>query len=77
MQGGGGLDMVAYGIGVLLLIKRLKLAYPDITQPWYANNAGTLDTIDNLEIYFYLLKTNGPEQGYYPDPTKIFLIVHP
>ena len=69
--------MVASVIGVLPLIKRPKFSYPDITQPWYANNAGTLGTIDNLEIYFNLLKTNGPERGYYPDPTKIVLIVHP
>ena len=44
--------MVAYSIGTLLMIKRLKLTHPDITHPWYADNAGSLGTFDNLEQYF-------------------------
>ena len=36
------LDMVAYGIVVPLLIKQLKTAYTDVTQPWYAGYAGAL-----------------------------------
>ena len=71
------LDVVDYDIGVLSLIKRLKLAYSGVTQPWYADNAGALGTFDNLELYFNMLKHNGPEQGYYPNPTKIIMIVHP
>ena len=31
---------------------------------------------DNLESYFNSLKFSGLAQGYYPDPTKINLIVH-
>ena len=40
---GDPLSMV-YSIDVLLLIKRLKAAYPEDTQPWYADNAGALGT---------------------------------
>ena len=69
--------MVAYGIGVLPLIKRLKVVYPDVTQPWYADDAGLLSIFDNLELYFNSLKRNGPARGYYPYPTKLILIMHP
>ena len=43
------LDMVAYGIGIILMIKHVNLTYPGITQPWYADNAGLLGTFDDLE----------------------------
>ena len=46
------LAMVAYIIGVLPLIKSLKSAYPDVTQPWYAENAGALGILYNSERYF-------------------------
>ena len=38
--------MVTYGIGVLLLIKLLKAAYPDIAQPYYIDDVGALCTLD-------------------------------
>ena len=36
------LTMIAYGIGILPLIKNIKQEIPDVTQPWYANYAGAL-----------------------------------
>ena len=41
------LDMVAYGIDVLPLIKHLKAYFLDITHPWYADNASALSTFSN------------------------------
>ena len=37
------LAMIAYGIGILSLINNLKQDIPDVTQPWYADNAGALE----------------------------------
>ena len=71
------LAMVAYRIGIILMIKCLKSKYPDITHPWYAENAEALGTFDNLEQYFKALKCNGLAWGYYPNPTKRILAVHP
>ena len=68
--------MVAYEFGVLLLIKSLKLAYTDVTQPWYADNSSALGTFDNLELHFNSLKINDRVQGYYPNSIKIIIIVH-
>ena len=37
---GEPLAMIAYGIGVLPLIRELRDYHPCVTQPWYANDAG-------------------------------------
>ena len=70
------LAMLAYGIVVLQLKKQLKAAYFDVTQPWYADDADALYTFNNIGLYFNRLKIFGPGCGYYPEPLKIFLIVH-
>ena len=71
------LDMVAYVIKILPLIRRLKSTYPDVTQPWYDDNAGALGMFDHLDNYFKALNCNGPERGYFTEPTKSILVVHP
>ena len=38
MTQGGALDMVSYSMGILPLIKNLKAGFPDVTQPWYADD---------------------------------------
>ena len=71
------LAMVAYMIKILPLIKHLKSTYPDVTQPYYTENAGALGMFDHLENYFKALKHIGPEQGYFPDSAKSILVFHP
>ena len=46
---GDPLTMVAYGIIIILLIKHFNSMYPDVTQPWYADNAGALGMFNHLE----------------------------
>ena len=77
MTQGYPLDMVAYGIIILPLTKVLKSTYPDVTQTCYVDDAREMGTFDHLENYFKSLKHNGPARGYFPDPTKIILVVHP
>ena len=77
MKEGGTLAKVLYGIGVLLLIKRLKSVYPDVPQPWYSDDEGSLGTYDKIELYFNMLKQFVPSGGYCPKPSKRVLIVHP
>ena len=69
--------MIMYRINILPLINHLKLQIPDVTQPWYADNAGDLGTFAILEKYFDLLTCQGPERGYYPKPSKIIRFVRP
>ena len=46
--------MIAYGIGILPLIKNLKQEIHDVTQPWYADGARDSDTFAIIETYFHL-----------------------
>ena len=69
--------MVVYGTGVLLLIKRLKPVYPDVTQPCYADDSGSPGMFDKVGLYFNSLNRNVPVWGHCPNPIKIIMIVHP
>ena len=71
------LAIVSYGTGVLLLNKILKEVYPDVTQTWYPDDVGALGTFNNIGLHFNLLKQFVPGCGYYPEPHKRVLIVHP
>ena len=77
MTQGDPLAMASYDIGFLPLIKRLKLEYTYVTQPWYADDAVALCTFDNIGLYFISLKKFSLGRGYYLKPSKIVLIVHP
>ena len=77
MTQGDPLAMIKYGIRILPLIRNLKREIPDVTQPWYAANAGALGTFVRLKTYFDSLTRQGLEQGYHPEPTKSVLIVRP
>ena len=73
---GDPLAMISYKIGILPLIKNLKQEIPDVTQPWYADDAGALGTFTRIETYFNLLTRQGLGHGYDPEPPKRILIVH-
>ena len=68
--------MITYGIGILTLIKNLKREIPDVTHPWYADDAGSLGMFTRLETYFDLLTRQGLGRGYHSKPSKSVLIVH-
>ena len=67
--------MFAYGIGILPLIRQLKAEFPQVEQPWYADDAGAGARFDEIERFFARLQEVGPQFGYYPEPTKSILIV--
>ena len=72
---GDPLALIAYGIGVLPLIKDLRRAHPHVTQPWYADDAGTGPKFEEIIDHFRDLQLRGPAWGYYPEPTKSILVV--
>ena len=74
---GDPLAMIAYGIGVLTLIRELRNTHPRVTQPWYADDAGAGRTFQHILEHFRYLQARGPARGYYPDPTKRILVVAP
>ena len=74
---GDPLAMIAYGIGVLPLIRELWNAHPWVTQPWYADDAGAGGKFTNIMEHLRDLQARVPARGYYPDPTKRILVVDP
>jgi hypothetical protein len=61
-------SMFAYGVGILLLIHRLKLEFLAVEQPWYADDAGADGKLDAIWYLFLRLKEIGPSYGNFPEP---------
>ena len=70
------LSIITYGTDIFPLIKNLKGEIPDVTQPWYANDARSLGNFAIIETYFNSLTSQGTGCGYYPKLSKSVLIVH-
>ena len=51
--------MISYGIGILSLIKNLKQEIPDVTQPCYIDDSGSLGTFCKNWDSFYFSNTPG------------------
>ena len=69
--------MIAYGIGILPLIRNLKRYLHDVMQPWNTDDTRSLGTLAIIETYFNFLTRQGPGNGYYPKPPKSVLVMYP
>jgi hypothetical protein len=58
------------------LIQTLKADSVAI-QNWYADDAAAIGTLEHLRDWLQKLIHNGPKFGYFPEPQKSFLVVHP
>ena len=74
---GEPLTMIAHVIGVLPLIRELRGAHPQVTQPCYADDAVAGGKFHQIFEHFWDLQAQGPAQFYYPEPTKSILVVIP
>ena len=72
---GGPLSMIAYGIGILLLIRDLCDTHLQIMQPWYVDDAGLGGKFKALQEHMWDMLVRGATWGYLPEPTKIILVV--
>ena len=70
------LSMLFYGVALLPLIKKLHNQTTH-KQGFYADDAGACANFDDLKQWLQQVVDEGPKYGYYPDPQKSFLIVHP
>ena len=68
------LSMFMYPVSSLPLISSLDHLY-QLTQVWYADDASACGNLDSLREWFYILKESGPSFGYFPEPSKSFLVV--
>ena len=74
---GDPLSIITYVTGILPLIRNLKREIHGITQPCYAYNSGALGKFIIIYTYFNFLTHQGTGRGYYPEPSKIVLILYP
>jgi hypothetical protein len=72
---GEPLSMFAYSVGVLSLIRQLKAEFPEVEQPWYADNASAGGKFSEIRRFFSRLVEIGPNFGYHPEPSKSILVV--
>ena len=69
--------MILYGIGMLPLTLKLKVAVPTALQPWYTDNAVAGGSFEDITKVFNLLITTGLARRYFPKSTKSILVVKP
>ena len=74
---GDPLAMITYEIGVLPLIRELQVSHPRVTQLWYADDTGAGGKFGHILKHLRDLQARVLARGYYPDPTKIILVVAP
>ena len=67
--------VIDYGIGVLPLIRFLRRDHPQVTQLWYAEDAGAGGNFEAVMAHFRDLQLKGPARRYFPEPTKSILVV--
>ena len=73
---GDPLAMLVYGLGMLPLTRKLK--NPDKwKQNWYADDSSCIAAFEALVEWLNLLLLDGPKYGYFPEPEKSYLVVHP
>ena len=67
---GDPLAMPMYALATIPLINKLK-GYPK--QIWYADDAAAVGKLAELRVWWDILTKEGPNFGYYPNPSKTWL----
>ena len=70
------LSMALYAISVTPLIDKCRNT-DGVTQLWYADDAAAGGRLQALHQFWCLLTKHGPAYGYFPKPSKSFLVVKP
>eukprot|EP00919_Chromeraceae_sp_WS-2016_P006955 GHVR01016272.1.p1 GENE.GHVR01016272.1~~GHVR01016272.1.p1 ORF type:complete len:413 (+),score=49.68 GHVR01016272.1:216-1454(+) len=67
--------MFLYAVGTLPLVQHAKQRH-HLTQTWYADDASACGPLGHLLTWLQILSKEGPAVGYFPQPTKTYLVVH-
>ena len=72
---GDPISMLMYAIGTIPLIRQLSIDN-DWTQVWYADDSSVCGKLTSVRAWFDLLTEVGPRFGYFPEPSKSYLIIN-
>ena len=72
---GDPLAMPKYAVGTRPIIDSLKENAPDTAQAWFADDASACGLLEKLWIWWEHLNKIGPSYGYFPKPSKTFIVV--
>ena len=72
---GDPLAMIMYAIGILPLIHYLNSR--SVSQVWYADDAAAVGDLTNVRVWWDEILSRGPSFGYFPNPSKSWLVVKP
>jgi hypothetical protein len=73
---GDPLSMFLYSIAIMPLIRKCTRV-GEWHQCWYADDSSAVARLRQLVEWLTLLMEEGPKFGYFPEPAKSILIVHP
>jgi hypothetical protein len=59
------LAIVAFGLGLMPLIRRLKEELPTVHQPWYADDAAAASSFSKIREFMNFLEKHGPSYSYW------------
>ena len=71
---GDPLAMPMYALATIPLIKKLKDNVVDVTQVWYADDAAGAGKVSRLRDWWDHISRIGPMFGYFPNPSKTWVI---
>ena len=69
--------MILYALRPVPLIKILKHRIPELQNTWYADDGAAGGGWKYIIKWYELLMELGPPRGYFPEPEKSQIIVHP
>jgi hypothetical protein len=69
------LAMVAFGLAVVPLIRQLKREVHQVHQAWFADDAAAAADFTSIKSFMERLIKLGPAYGYFPEASKIILVV--
>ena len=74
---GYSLEIVSYGLGILNLVRELRIDHLSTTQPWYADDAWAGGTFEGIRHHLDKMIVQGPPHDYFLETTKSVLFMSP
>ena len=70
------MSIILYGILLLPFITKLKILFPNLFLPWFADSGLGRGNLDSLHKFFNKACELGDAYGYYPKIDKSILIIN-